>query len=551
MIVIIKPVIDQLNSGNCSHYEAGDVIMLSFCFWTTIINSISISLTPVLDQIIQQLNQWLIPRIVLRTVTMITSVRYFFNKTTLLFSSWPLYPLWSTTIQIRSCTRADKRVIQILTSDRHRFELELSVANSNRQCSYLIAICVGFISKCLGGTIRTKRRCTLEGASVELVRSVGTATPFHSKVLCKGQSEQRMSAQVLSQLNDPSTTIKEESSSSSSVTSSGSDLALLRPPKLSRAVNGSEDLQGEGVHDEISSPSSPVIVYRTNSVSSNCSRDSVVTLKHYDCLLGELRCPGCARPMQSPIYLCKSGHSVCELCTETLCNCPLCKQSFTEIRSVTLEALAEKAYFLCKYSVYGCTVRLPYHLMRWHKERCVYQVGDCFMGKVWGGCKWSGCEIDWIKHCTDFHSEKLFASNEALLYWRYTPKKAKSVLGFFIFQAFGETFNLYHVHDKLRAHSKWTIVCASKDEKAYKNFAFQVEMFVPGDPSRLLIQRHCCHGERDDDVLEEARCVCIGMGDIMRFMSADKVSYYHGLYQFCVWCDYLEGGLEVKTKADR
>lgn len=345
-----------------------------------------------------------------------------------------------------------------------------------------------------------------------------------------------MSAQVLSQVFDSPTTIKEESSSSS-VTSSGSDLALIRAPPITRsdAIDNSGESQCG-----IPSPSSPVIVYRNNSVSSTGSRDSVVTLKHYDCLLGELRCPGCARPMQSPIYLCKSGHSVCELCTETLCNCPLCKQSFTDIRSVTLEALAEKAYFLCKYSVYGCTVRLPYHLMRWHKERCVYQVGDCFMGKVWGGCKWSGCEIDWIKHCTDFHGEKLFSSAEALLYWRYTPKKTKSVLGFFIFQAFGETFNLYHVHDKLRAHSKWTIVCASKDEKAYKNFAFQVELFLPTDPSRLLIQRHSCHGERDDDVLEEARCVCIGMGDIMRFMSADKVSY-RGLCQFWVWCDYLEG----------
>lgn len=275
---------------------------------------------------------------------------------------------------------------------------------------------------------------------------------------------------------------------------------------------------------------SPVIVFRNDCNNSPCntstsSRDSVVTMKHYDCLLGELRCPGCARPMHSPIFLCKSGHSVCELCTETLLHCPLCKQHFTEIRSVTLEALAEKAYFLCKYSVHGCTVRLPYHLMRWHKERCVYQVGDCFMGKVWGGCTWSGCEIDWIKHCTDYHAEKLFSAHTAQLVWNYRSSKAiKSVQSFYIFQAFGETFNLYHVYDKPSSRSKWTMVCASKrDEKAYKNYAFQVELFVPEDPSRLLVQRHSCHGERDDDVLEEARCVCLNMGDVMRFMGPDKV----------------------------
>lgn len=303
---------------------------------------------------------------------------------------------------------------------------------------------------------------------------------------------------------------------------------LPRPtPPLSRsdAVEGS----GSQADSNSSSDGLPVILFPRNSspTSSTGSRDSIITLKHYDSLLGEIRCPGCARPMHAPIYLCQSGHSVCELCTETLCNCPLCKKTFTEIRSVTLEALAEKAYFLCKYSVHGCTVRLPYHLMRWHKERCVYQVGDCFMGKVWGGCSWSGCEIDWLKHCTDYHPDKLFTAEEALLVWNYplNAKRGKSVMGFYIFQAFGETFNMYHIHDKVQAKSKWTMVCASrKDEKAFKHFAFQVELFMPGEPSRLLIQRHSCHGERDDDVLEEARCVCIDLGDVMRFMSADKVS---------------------------
>lgn len=329
-----------------------------------------------------------------------------------------------------------------------------------------------------------------------------------------------MSAQVISGA-------KSDDSSSST---EGSEIQLVRPlpPPLTRSDAFDGSLENYSSQEENQGAESPVIVFRNSGDDiSTGSRDSVVTLKHYDCLLGELRCPGCARPMHAPIFLCKSGHSVCELCTKTLSRCPLCHEDFTEIRSVTLEALAEKAYFLCKYSVHGCTVRLPFNLMRWHKQRCVYQVGDCFMGKVWGGCSWSGCEIDWIKHCMDYHGEKVFAAEEAQLVWTYplNSKRMKSVLGFYIFQIFDETFNLYHVYDKPSAKSKWTMVCASKkDEKAFKSFAFQVELFLPEDPSRLLIQRHCCHGERDEDVLEEARCVCINLGDVMRFMSPDKVS---------------------------
>lgn len=61
----------------------------------------------------------------------------------------------------------------------------------------------------------------------------------------------------------------------------------------------------------------------TNGGYSN--RDSIVSVKHYDSLICELRCPGCAKPFQSPIKLCETGHSVCNLCTKILDNCPICK----------------------------------------------------------------------------------------------------------------------------------------------------------------------------------------------------------------------------------
>lgn len=52
-----------------------------------------------------------------------------------------------------------------------------------------------------------------------------------------------------------------------------------------------------------------------------------IPAKHYERLIEELKCPGCALPMKSPIYLCKTGHSICEQCTRILLLCPLCKVS--------------------------------------------------------------------------------------------------------------------------------------------------------------------------------------------------------------------------------
>lgn len=52
---------------------------------------------------------------------------------------------------------------------------------------------------------------------------------------------------------------------------------------------------------------------------------ATISARHYESLIEELRCPGCAGPLKAPVLLCKSGHSVCEQCTRILLMCPLCK----------------------------------------------------------------------------------------------------------------------------------------------------------------------------------------------------------------------------------
>lgn len=52
--------------------------------------------------------------------------------------------------------------------------------------------------------------------------------------------------------------------------------------------------------------------------------ETMISVKIYDNLIAELRCPSCARPMEAPILLCETGHSVCNRCTKMLAKCPLC-----------------------------------------------------------------------------------------------------------------------------------------------------------------------------------------------------------------------------------
>lgn len=149
------------------------------------------------------------------------------------------------------------------------------------------------------------------------------------------------------------------------------------------------------------------------------------------------------------------------------------------------------------------------------------------MGRVWGGCIWIGCELDWLDHCLADHSDKMWASTEMELTWAYYQvQQMKPVAAYYIFRCYGETFNLYQIYDKPAAKMQWTLICAAKEKRVNKKFAYEIELFSHEDPAQMMVQRYGCHNEQDSDILKEGRCVTINMGDILRFLGTDKVSTF-------------------------
>lgn len=76
---------------------------------------------------------------------------------------------------------------------------------------------------------------------------------------------------------------------------------------------------------EAATTTTPTSNHDEQPLSSTPPTPATVSARHYESLIEELRCPGCAGPLKAPVLLCKSGHSVCEQCTRILLMCPLCK----------------------------------------------------------------------------------------------------------------------------------------------------------------------------------------------------------------------------------
>lgn len=256
-----------------------------------------------------------------------------------------------------------------------------------------------------------------------------------------------------------------------------------------------------------------------------------ITLHHYDSIVSELKCPGCAQALYGPIWLCETGHSICSRCSERISECPLCRKKLTDMRNYTLEAIAGKVQFPCTHAARGCMVRLPLELLWWHKDRCGYKQIECFMGKVWGNCSWHGCERDWISHCVTAHQDNVYCSPDIVLTWNYATYSQqsvppKSVIAYYVVRAYGEYFNLYQIYDHNSWRTIWTVICASKEAKTAHRFAFELELYSPIDSAKLLVQRFPCHPENGTDFLKDGNCAKIPIEEAVRFMTKDKILYY-------------------------
>ncbi|KPU75371.1 uncharacterized protein Dana_GF22449, isoform B [Drosophila ananassae] len=312
-----------------------------------------------------------------------------------------------------------------------------------------------------------------------------------------------------------------------------------KPPMLSRTRSiGSGDGRSPSINGGFTPESSSLLrqsltegvvidtptksVTSSGTVAENSVEESstaTISARHYEGLIEELRCPGCAGAMKAPVLLCKSGHSVCEQCTRILLMCPLCKEPFTTSRSLTVEALCAKAHFRCGHASGGCQVRMPVVLLPWHEQQCIYKPMKCFMGRVWGECRWQGREVQWKEHLEEQHGDRLFRATTADLVWEMAIRR-KPLTGYYVFQAHDEMFNFYEIHDRQRI--LFTMTCTSNRRDSKYNYAYEVTILHPDNEALSMTQKFPVHSEYDKDILLEGTCVSIPLTDLTRFVDQDK-----------------------------
>ena len=93
----------------------------------------------------------------------------------------------------------------------------------------------------------------------------------------------------------------------------------------------------------------------------------------------DLECPVCFHiPRSVPIPSCPAGHIVCNTCKPRIRECPTCRREFTtEVTSSLAASMIYNVPHKCKYSDYGCDVKMRLKDITKHEDKCPERTVKC------------------------------------------------------------------------------------------------------------------------------------------------------------------------------
>lgn len=126
-------------------------------------------------------------------------------------------------------------------------------------------------------------------------------------------------------------------------------------------------------------------------------------------VIESLTCPVCFDMMESPIYQCRNGHTLCNVCYKQVSDCPECRirlDKHDPIRTLALERLIEQNHikYPCKNQDAGCKGKLaPGETRKKHHKDCGFRSVKCFIS----GCAKTVKLGDLMHHMRQEHEEDI------------------------------------------------------------------------------------------------------------------------------------------------
>ncbi|ODM92660.1 E3 ubiquitin-protein ligase Siah2 [Orchesella cincta] len=180
----------------------------------------------------------------------------------------------------------------------------------------------------------------------------------------------------------------------------------------------------------------------------------------------DLNCPICFETPEKEIYQCVNGHTICNICSENINECPQCREPYgpKKIRNRALEQILDKQTFNCNFKDNGCLEKLNRQDITKHSETCSKaNANPIYLCKILG---YDACthildtsnRAATLKHFKDHHGAVVQGGHEAVVWNSNYQSVIETTYG-----------------------SKWSLVLLEVDETWAKDSLFLVVGQVNSD----------------------------------------------------------------------
>lgn len=245
-------------------------------------------------------------------------------------------------------------------------------------------------------------------------------------------------------------------------------------------------------------------------------------------ILNYFECPICNSLMKPPIYLCLTGHSICNRCRPRLHQCPSCRSNFGNARNYALEALTNTVSYPCGYRELGCLTVLPLNKITKHESDCHLKPYNCPLMETYR-CAWEGTLVSLSTHLNSDHKDKVrpgyyykttntfsFDCNYAEIYCMF---------------AYGEVFRVCHKRDMGNQNTYWSVqlIGPSGESKKYK---CEIGMIDGRNENRKLIRTDLCQDLSNQENMFN-QCIMVPTNVLSWFAYNGHITYYCKITKLC------------------
>jgi len=235
----------------------------------------------------------------------------------------------------------------------------------------------------------------------------------------------------------------------------------------------------------------------------------------------KLECPVCSRISLPPIMQCRNGHITCNVCRLKVRDCPVCRESDTDIRNLYAEKSIHFLSIPCEYKNFGCKEEIQFSEKEMHENNCKFRPFNC----PYIECEDKLAADDVVAHVTTKHVDE-FKNSDG-------PEITASMIltgAYFggdgawsprMISCFGKTFfDVALTRDRSLHHWVWIL----GEEEVAQEYVYEITAFkgnikymYGGEVSSLRIP--------DDDIVTFGKCLSINDQVGKHLRDENKIRY--------------------------